>query len=92
MVADLQQKLKNCQDELQRHMLEAQIRCSAYFWLYPIIHVASEILSLQKCLWLLKAMRIPDVARLILHAQALQAQQETVLASAHCQSGMTTFS
>ena len=27
MVADLQQKLKKCQDELQRHMLEAQIRC-----------------------------------------------------------------
>ena len=29
MVADLQQKLKKSQDEVQRHMLEAQIRCLA---------------------------------------------------------------
>ena len=29
VVADLQQKLKKSQDEVQRHMLEAQIRCLA---------------------------------------------------------------
>ena len=42
MVADLQQKLKKSQDEVQRHMLEAQIRCLAAVGSYPVTHLTPQ--------------------------------------------------
>lgn len=46
MIADLQQKLKKSQDEVQRHMLEAQIRCLADDGSYP---VTQSTLRLHPC-------------------------------------------